>query len=73
MSGTKFAARFEGGPLDGTVFMEGPWPPPEEWPEQGGRYQRTSMSNLTDEQADHPNLMRGVVYKWVKLAREHGL
>lgn len=68
MTDTTFAVRFLGGPLDGQVMVEGPWPPPEVWDagiEPGtGSYRRTSMSRLTDEQADHPNLMRGAVYQW---------
>lgn len=73
MAATTFYIRFVGGPLDGDVQVEGPWPPPEVWPDErpGGRYEATSMSKLTDEQANHPNLSRGVVYEWRQAPRPH--
>ena len=63
---TEFFIRFEGGPMDGDHTAVGPWPPPEVWPEPfaGGQYVSKTMSDLTDEQADHPNIMRGAVYEW---------
>jgi hypothetical protein len=63
-----------GGPYDGrrmvaiTKFGNGSWPPPEDMPVVGqvcGVYHRESFSNLSAEEAVHPNVIRDAKYKWV--------
>ena len=71
------AARFNGGPLDGETRItpdEAGWPLPNEFrlalvsDEQTnftiGRYTKTNQSELPDEVASHPNLMRGAEFEW---------
>lgn len=70
------AIRFKGGPLDGeTHIAPNEWPMPELFTmllhsvEDGiglqlGGYRKVSQSALTDEQADHPGIMRGALYEW---------
>lgn len=57
-------ARFNGGPWDGKLFGVVEWPPPEEAEMEGGKYIRKNYSQLTDEQASHPNIGRGAEYEW---------
>jgi hypothetical protein len=71
------AARFNGGPLDGETRItpdEAGWPLPDEF-KLGllsdadtnfviGYYVRTNQSQLDDEVASHPGLMRGAEYSW---------
>lgn len=65
--------RLTGGPAPRILGWPS-WPPPEElqlafmagsqFAPIPGRYVRESFSDLTDEQADHPNLARAADYCW---------
>lgn len=48
---------------DRQIGYQGPWPPPEFINFEGVVYERRSYSQLPDDVADHPNLMRGAVYR----------
>lgn len=66
--------RFAGGPHAGEKWVPLPemleeckakeWPPPEELKQMGGKYVRVKVSTLTAEEANHPNIVRGVEYRW---------
>lgn len=57
-------ARFNGGPYDGKLAGITIWPPPEAIEFDDGMYRLTNYSQLTDEQANHPNIARGCEYEW---------
>lgn len=44
------------------LFMDPVWPPPEKIQALGFYWKRVSFSQMTDEQANHPNLARGALY-----------
>lgn len=60
--------RLTGGPRAGQNFVPlvlfGQWPLPETL--YGETYKKINESKLTAAQANHPNVMRGVEYKWVE-------
>lgn len=68
--------RFKGGPLDGEVHIAPTaWPLPEMFSLllhsdeanlglQLGSYRKVSESQLPDEAAAHPNVLRGAEYEW---------
>ena len=57
-----------GGPREGEgTLLISFWPPPAEV--EGdimGRYVRESYSNLPDDVANHPNIIRGAVYRYTE-------
>lgn len=64
-----YLMRFAGGPLDGLTGHEQThdWPPPDEFvvPDHSeGIYHKISQSQLPDDVAAHPNLIRGAQYEW---------
>lgn len=64
--------RFNGGPLDGdTRSVEGSWPPPAnivveavEGVVEDATYRKTNESQLPDDVAEHPGILRGAEYQW---------
>jgi hypothetical protein len=64
-----YVIKFEGGMADGLMAYQTGWPPPEFFSvmdddDREHVYERAQMSQLPDDVADHPNLMRGAVYKF---------
>lgn len=68
MSGETILLRFNGGPLDGdTRMIVGEWPPPDNFvldEVEDATYRKTNQSQLPDEVAEHPGILRGAEYQW---------
>ena len=61
--------RLTGGPFQGNRIVPinqigGNWPLPNKIKYEGGEYIKIRESELTAEQANHPNVCRGAEYKW---------
>jgi len=69
MSDGQFFIRTEGGPHPGTRVantpggVEMPWPPPDEFQDEGGKYVKVSQSKLGPYEPEQ-HVMRGAQYEW---------
>lgn len=73
--GETILLRLKGGPHEGQSMVslmafENKWPLPETLPLEGGVYKKTNQSKLTEAQARHPNVMRGVEYQWIEAEKQ---
>lgn len=63
-----YLLRMNGGPHPGDRIVSSvlmPWPPADEMPDEGGRYVKTSQSQITDDQAETLTfVLRGADYAW---------
>jgi hypothetical protein len=65
----QFFIRTNGGPHPGTRVANTPdgvqmdWPPPDELPDEGGVYVKTTQSNLPPIEPEK-HVMRGAQYEW---------
>jgi hypothetical protein len=68
------ALRFNGGPIEGTITIEGNWPPPDEIRIGTDIYRKTVQSKLSDDEFAPVAryLIRGAEYEWLPSREQAG-